>query len=85
MIHILARIKELCAQRGIKSLAELEHSSGLSPRTIYKWDDQKPSVDKAAAVAKTLGATVDDLLRDDPVEENARNGAPDELSKHIDN
>ena len=65
VISILTRIKQLCDDHGIRSLAELEHSAGLSPRTIYKWDAQRPSVDKAMAVAKTLGVTVDDLLRDE--------------------
>ena len=55
------KIASLCKERGI-SVLELERRSGLAARTIYKWDVNKPSVDKVKTVADTLGVTVDSLL-----------------------
>lgn len=59
---MLAIIAEKCKERGI-SLAELERQAGLSNRTIYRWNENLPSIDKVCAVAKVLGCKVDDLLK----------------------
>lgn len=62
---MLNKIKELCKERGIQNLNELEAMSGIGRNTIYRWDEASPSVDRAAKVAAVLGCTVDELLRGD--------------------
>ena len=57
------KIKKLCKQRGI-SITELESTMGWT-RSIYRWDTNKPSIDKVKAVADYFGVTVDYLLSDD--------------------
>lgn len=58
---IVNNIKRKCKELGI-SINQLAEELGLSAGTIYRWDDNKPSVDKVALVAKRLGVTVEDLL-----------------------
>ena len=58
---MLTVITELCKEKNI-SLAELERQAGLKQRTVYKWDESVPSVDKVKAVADALGVSVDRLL-----------------------
>ena len=58
---MLHKIKELCKEQNL-TLAELEKKIGITPKGIYKWDTQSPSVDKVYRVAKTLGTTVEELL-----------------------
>ena len=60
---MLTKILEKCKERGI-TLAELERQAGLANRTIYKWNESVPSVDKVLAVANVLGVTVDELVRE---------------------
>lgn len=59
---MLTKILEKCKERGI-TLAELERQAGLANRTIYKWNDNVPSVEKVLAVANVLGVTVDELVK----------------------
>ena len=58
---LVKKISELCKQRGI-SLAQLERECGLSPRTVYRWEINIPSVDKVKKVADYFGVSVDDLI-----------------------
>ncbi len=58
---MLENIKSLCSQRKV-SLLEVERSCGIAQRTIYRWDESTPSVDKVKLVADYFGVTVDDLL-----------------------
>ena len=60
---VLAKILDKCREQGI-TLAELERKAGLANRTIYKWNESIPSVDKVLAVANVLGVTVDELVRE---------------------
>ena len=60
---MLAKILDKCREQGI-TLAELERKAGLANRTIYKWNESVPSVDKVLAVANVLGVTVDELVRE---------------------
>ena len=60
---VLAKILDKCREQGI-TLAELERKAGLANRTIYKWNESVPSVDKVLAVANVLGVTVDELVRE---------------------
>ncbi len=81
---MLDKIKSLCKKNGI-NLSQLEIYTGIGKNTIWRWDKVCPSANNLKKVADYFSVTVDDLLRGDMVEENARNDAPDELSKHIDN
>lgn len=65
---MLENIKRLCAERGIPSLSELERLSGVPPKSIYRWDENRPSVDRAKAVADCLGVPLDELLRKETAE-----------------
>ena len=60
---MLKRITELCREKNI-SILELERMAGLKQRTVYKWDENNPSVYKVKAVADVLGVTLDDLMRE---------------------
>ena len=61
---MLSTIKALCKERGI-TMQELRERANIPPGTMYRWDENRPSVDKAKAVADALGCTVDDLLKED--------------------
>ena len=59
---MLTKILEKCKEKGL-TLAELERQAGLANRTIYKWNENVPSVEKVLAVANVLGVTVDELVK----------------------
>lgn len=67
---MLHKIKELCEERGI-TIAELERMAEITPKTMAKWDETTPAVDKVARVAKALGVTIEELL-EDPAETEAK-------------
>ena len=58
---MLSNIVRLCKANGI-SVAELERRCGLKARTIYRWDSNKPSVDKVKKVANYFGVAMDALV-----------------------
>ena len=58
------KVKSLAAEKGM-SYNKLEMEAGLTRNSIYKWASSTPSVDKVAAVAKVLGVTIDDLMKED--------------------
>lgn len=58
---MLDRIKELCKNNRM-SLSALEKAAGLSCGSLCRWDENRPSVDKVAAVARVLNTTVDYLV-----------------------
>lgn len=60
---MLKNILNKCQEKKI-TIAELERQAGLKQRTIYKWDESKPSVDKVLAVANVLGVTVEELSKE---------------------
>ena len=60
-ISLVNRIKELADQHGI-SIHRLEVETGCSNRSISKWDEHTPSIEKVKAVADYFGITVDELL-----------------------
>ena len=60
---MLTNILEKCKEKGL-TLAELERQAGLANRTIYKWDENVPSVEKVLAVANVLGVTVEELAKE---------------------
>lgn len=58
---LLENIQRLCKERK-KSLAEVERECDIGTRSIYRWDENMPAVDKVKRVADFLGTTVDALL-----------------------
>lgn len=68
---MLENIRELCAANGM-NLLDLEKACGLGTRTIYRWDENSPSVDKVKKVADHFGVTVDRIINGpDPTSEVA--------------
>lgn len=61
---MLENIKAMCKERGI-SLMELEKSCGIGQRSIYRWDESTPSVDKVKLVSDFFGVTIEELLEND--------------------
>lgn len=60
---MLHKIRELCVENGIKTLAELERKAGISTHTIYRWDAHEPNVYSVYRVAKILNTTVEEILK----------------------
>lgn len=62
---MLQRIKEQADRAGI-SIREIERRCGFPFGSIKRWDRIEPSVYRVNAVARVLGCTVDDLIKDEP-------------------
>ena len=60
---LVENIKEVCSKRHL-TIHELERRAGLTENSIYKWNQNTPSVDKVAKAAGVLHITVDELLRE---------------------
>ena len=60
---VLHNIKAKCKEKGI-SIAALEREVGVGEKSIFKWNETMPSADKLAAVAKVLGTTSEELLKE---------------------
>lgn len=60
---IFDNICRLCKEKGI-SIAKLEKEAGLGNATIRGWAGSSPRVENLQAVAKVLGCTVDELLKE---------------------
>lgn len=58
---IYQKIKSIADSQGV-SIRKIEQDTGITPSSIYHWNEVKPSVDKVAKVAKYLGVSVEDLL-----------------------
>ena len=58
---LLEKIKYLCSQQGL-NISKLEKQAGLKPKSINKWDQSSPSVDKVLKVADVLSVSVEELL-----------------------
>ena len=56
---MVERIAALAKEQGL-SINALESLAGVT--NIHRWDDNRPSVDKVAAVARVLNTTVDYLV-----------------------
>lgn len=63
---IFNNIKRLCEQQGI-TITELERSVGLASYTIGKWRNVSPTIGNLKAVADFFGVTVDELIREEAV------------------
>lgn len=60
-MEITKKIRDKASETG-KTIEEIEKEANLSPRTIRRWDEHSPSIDKVYRVANVLGCTVDDLI-----------------------
>lgn len=58
---MLDNIRAKCKENNV-TLAEVERQCGLGTRTIYRWDECVPSIDKVKRVADFLNCSVDELL-----------------------
>lgn len=58
---IYQNIKKIADKKGI-SIRKIEQDTGITPSSIYHWNENKPSVDKVVKVAKYLGVSVEALL-----------------------
>ncbi len=61
---MLEMIRKLAKEKNLP-LAKIEQACGLGKRTIYKWDEAQPSVDKVIRVARYLGVPVEMLIEED--------------------
>lgn len=61
---IYDKIKRLCKSKGI-SVSHLENEAKLSNGAISKWNTSSPTIDKLQSVARVLGITVDELLKEE--------------------
>ena len=59
---MVANVKQK-AQEANLSIRELERRCGFHYGIIQRWDEHLPSIDKVCKVAKVLGVTVDELVR----------------------
>lgn len=60
---IYDKIKKIADEKGI-SIRKIELETGITPGSIYHWNEVKPSVDKVLKVAKYLDITVEKLLEE---------------------
>lgn len=58
------KLKRLADEKGI-SIKQLEEQAGLANGTIGKWRESEPSVMNLSRVTQILGASIDDLIRED--------------------
>ena len=77
-ISLVNRIKELADQHGI-SIHRLEVETGCSNRSISKWDEHTPSIERVKAVADYFGITVDELLGEETPESSYTQADIDDL------
>ena len=59
-------VERLCREQGM-SLAELERRAGVGQGQIKKWKalENAPRADKVLAVARVLGVTMEELMREE--------------------
>ena len=58
---IVEKIKTRAVKQGL-TVAEVEARAKIPPRSIRRWDEHSPSIDKVFAAAQALGCTVDELI-----------------------
>lgn len=60
---MVTKVKQY-AQQAKLSIREVERRCGFHYGIIQRWDEHLPSIDKVVKVAKVLGVTVDELVKD---------------------
>lgn len=58
------RIREISKSKKMRT-RDIEREAGIKDNTMCRWNIHTPSVDKVAAVAKVLGVTIDELMKED--------------------
>lgn len=66
-----SKIKSLATRKGV-SIYRLERDTSVGINVINRWDESMPSADKLLRVAKYLGTTVEELLKEESEERNER-------------
>lgn len=61
---LIDNVQSLCKKNGI-ALYKLEKELGFGNGSLYKWNEQSPSVERVKLVADYFGVTVDELLKED--------------------
>lgn len=64
-MELVKNIKNKAARAGM-TIDQVERAAGISERTIRRWDNHSPSIDKVFRVAKVLECRVDDLICFEP-------------------
>lgn len=67
-ILIYLNVVRMCEQKGV-SVTSVEKQLGFGNGTIHNWRTASPTIEKLVSVAKFLGCTLDDLLKEDGKEE----------------
>lgn len=78
-MSLVDRIKLSGEKKGL-NLTQIERGSGLTNRTIYKWDKSSPSIDKVLAVANFLNESLYWLVTG--TEEDTKNRHSEFLNKY---
>lgn len=60
-MSIVDRIRELVSEKGM-TMTELEEKCALPVKSVYKWNKNKPSIDRVIRVAECLKVDVGYLL-----------------------
>lgn len=60
-MQIVERIKNKCAEKGT-TMGTLEKELGFANGTIRRWDEKKPSLDRAYKLANRLDITLEWLI-----------------------
>ena len=61
---MIDKIRQLAKERGL-SIVQVEKECHLGKKSIYGWDNSKPSVDKVKRVADFFGTTIDELVKEE--------------------
>lgn len=54
-------IKAVAKEKKIQ-ICEIEKTLGIAPKSLCKWNDNKPAYDKVVNVAKLLNVSVEELV-----------------------
>lgn len=83
-MSLIEDIKILCKKHNT-SIPRLEKELKFSRGSVYKWDENRPTVDKVQKVAEYLDTTIDSLMRgsDNKLPENRELFDKDSLLKRI--
>ena len=63
MILVYENIKTKAAEQGM-TIERVSKLSGIGRKSMVEWNRHSPSADSLHAVAKVLGTTVEELLKD---------------------
>lgn len=58
---LVERIKNFCKNKGV-SFVQFERESGLGEHSVYRWDNNSPTLKKLLQASQYFGITVSDLI-----------------------